>query len=77
MLKIDMRRRQILELVERDGQVAVSRLSALFDTTPATIRNDLTAHVYSFPCQSPAVMKRFFFRKGCVSLWIIRCCCNV
>lgn len=43
MLKIDMRRRQILELVERDGQVAVSRLSALFDTTPATIRNDLTA----------------------------------
>ena len=43
MLKIDIRRRQILERLARDGRVQVSQLSAAFDATPATIRNDLSA----------------------------------
>ena len=43
MLKIDIRLRQILERLARDGRVQVSQLSAAFDATPATIRNDLSA----------------------------------
>ena len=42
-LKIDARRRQILELLERDGRVSVAQLSQLFGTTPVTIRSDLDA----------------------------------
>jgi len=40
-LKIDERRKKILEILRRDGQVRVSELSSLLDTTVVTIRSDL------------------------------------
>lgn len=40
-LKIDARRKKILELLERDGKVKISELSRLLGTTVVTIRNDL------------------------------------
>ena len=40
-LKIDERRKKILEILRRDGQVRVSELSRLLDTTVVTIRSDL------------------------------------
>ncbi len=42
-LKIDFRRQRILELLAQDGQVKISALSKLFNTTPVTIRSDLAA----------------------------------
>ncbi|MEA4964389.1 MAG: DeoR/GlpR family DNA-binding transcription regulator [Oscillospiraceae bacterium] len=42
-LKIDARRQKILEILSRDGQVRVSRLSELLDATQVTIRSDLSA----------------------------------
>ena len=42
-LKIDMRRRKILEQLCADGKVSVSRLATDLGATPVTIRNDLTA----------------------------------
>lgn len=42
-LKIDARRRKILELLRLEGKVSVSRLSQEFGTTPVTIRSDLDA----------------------------------
>jgi DeoR/GlpR family transcriptional regulator of sugar metabolism len=42
-LKIDLRRKRILELLSRDGQVWVSALSAELDTSLVTIRSDLSA----------------------------------
>lgn len=42
-LKIDHRRKQILELLERDGRVSVSQLSEMLGATAVTIRNDLNA----------------------------------
>ena len=40
-LKIDIRRKKIMELLERDGKVKISELSELFGSTVVTIRNDL------------------------------------
>lgn len=40
-LKIDARRRRILEIVNEKGQVSVSDLAAALDTTVVTIRTDL------------------------------------
>lgn len=40
-LKIDARRKKILELLSRDGSVRVSELSAEMGATAVTIRNDL------------------------------------
>ncbi len=40
-LKIDERRRKILEILRRDGQVKVSELSSFFDVSAVTIRSDL------------------------------------
>jgi len=42
-LKIDVRRKKILEILRRDGQVRVSQLSDALDATVVTIRNDLDA----------------------------------
>ena len=42
-LKIDTRRKRILELLSLEGKVSVSRLSQEFGTTPVTIRSDLDA----------------------------------
>ena len=42
-LKIDARRKRILDLLAQNGQVKISSLSELFHTTPVTIRSDLTA----------------------------------
>lgn len=42
-LKIDIRRRAILEQLNREGMVQVAQLSAKMGITPATIRNDLDA----------------------------------
>ena len=42
-LKIDQRRKRILELVSRNGQVWVSELSTELEATPVTIRSDLSA----------------------------------
>ncbi|MEN6593677.1 MAG: DeoR/GlpR family DNA-binding transcription regulator [Clostridiaceae bacterium] len=42
-LKIDARRKQILEILRRDGQVRVSQLSELLGATVVTIRSDLDA----------------------------------
>ena len=42
-LKIDIRRRQILELLGRSGQVTVCELSAALGATGVTIRSDLDA----------------------------------
>ena len=41
--KIDYRRKHILELIAKDGQVKISQLSEILHTTPVTIRSDLTA----------------------------------
>lgn len=41
-LKIDIRRKKILEQLNRAGKVSVAELSAMLDVTPVTIRNDLT-----------------------------------
>lgn len=40
-LKLDVRRKKILELLRRDGQVRISELSRVLDATVVTIRNDL------------------------------------
>lgn len=40
-LKIDIRRRKILELLEQEGQVTVAELSRRLGTTQTTLRNDL------------------------------------
>ena len=42
-LKIDARRKKILEILRRDGQVRVSQLSEALGATVVTIRNDLDA----------------------------------
>lgn len=42
-LKIDIRRKKILEILRRDGQVRVSQLSEALGATVVTIRNDLDA----------------------------------
>jgi len=42
-LKIDLRRRRILDILSRNGQVWVSELSAELGATPVTIRSDLAA----------------------------------
>ena len=42
-LKIDTRRSRIIEILNRDGQVKVSRLSEELNATPVTIRSDLDA----------------------------------
>ena len=42
-LKIDVRRKKILEILRRDGQVRVSQLSDALGATVVTIRNDLDA----------------------------------
>ena len=42
-LKIDYRRKKILELLSKKGRVWVSELSEELGTTPVTIRNDLAA----------------------------------
>ncbi|MEA5048007.1 MAG: DeoR/GlpR family DNA-binding transcription regulator [Eubacteriales bacterium] len=42
-LKIDVRRKKILEVLRRDGQVRVSQLSDTLGATVVTIRNDLDA----------------------------------
>ena len=41
-LKIEIRRKKILEQLNRTGKVSVTELSAMLDVTPVTIRNDLT-----------------------------------
>lgn len=42
-LKIDIRRKRILEQLRLEGKVSVTRLSQVLDVTPVTIRNDLAA----------------------------------
>lgn len=42
-LKIDTRRNRIIEILNRDGQVKVSKLSEELNATPVTIRSDLDA----------------------------------
>lgn len=42
-LKIDARRRKILEILNRDGQIRVTDLSRELAATPVTIRSDLSA----------------------------------
>ena len=42
-LKIDYRRKKILELLSRKGRVFVSELAVELEATPVTIRNDLAA----------------------------------
>lgn len=42
-LKIDVRRKKILEILDRDGQVRVAQLSEILGTTVVTIRSDLAA----------------------------------
>ncbi len=42
-LKIDVRRKKILEILRRDGQVRVSQLSDMLGATVVTIRSDLDA----------------------------------
>lgn len=41
-LKIDIRRKKILERLRQDGKVSVIALSKLLEVTPVTIRNDLS-----------------------------------
>ncbi len=41
-LKIENRRKKILEQLSRAGKVSVTELSAMLNVTPVTIRNDLT-----------------------------------
>lgn len=42
-LKIDIRRRRILETLRQEGKVSVAEISRELGTTPVTIRSDLTA----------------------------------
>lgn len=42
-LKLDLRRKQILELLKKNGSVRVTALCEHFGATPVTIRNDLDA----------------------------------
>lgn len=42
-LKIDIRRKKILEILNRDGQVRVTQLSEILGATVVTIRSDLAA----------------------------------
>jgi DeoR/GlpR family transcriptional regulator of sugar metabolism len=42
-LKIDIRRKRILEILNKDGQVRVAELARDLGTTPVTIRSDLAA----------------------------------
>lgn len=41
-LKVEIRRKKILEQLNRTGKVSVAELSTMLDVTPVTIRNDLT-----------------------------------
>lgn len=41
-MKIDIRRKKILELLRTNGRISVNRLSQLLEVTQVTIRNDLT-----------------------------------
>lgn len=40
-LKIDIRRKRILEFLRREGKIAVTEVAAALKVTPVTIRNDL------------------------------------
>ncbi|MDR1947998.1 MAG: DeoR/GlpR family DNA-binding transcription regulator [Spirochaetaceae bacterium] len=42
-LKIDVRRKRILEILARDGQVRVAQISEELGVTPVTVRSDLSA----------------------------------
>jgi DeoR/GlpR family transcriptional regulator of sugar metabolism len=42
-LKIDIRRKRILEILNKDGRVKVAELARELGTTPVTIRSDLSA----------------------------------
>ncbi len=42
-LKIDVRRKKILEMLSQNGEVRIAELTAIFDTTEVTIRSDLSA----------------------------------
>ena len=42
-LKIDIRRKRILEQLRLEGKVSVTELSKTLDVPPVTIRNDLAA----------------------------------
>lgn len=42
-LNIDKRRKMIIDLLRRNGRVRVTELSAMMNTSPVTIRNDLSA----------------------------------
>jgi DeoR/GlpR family transcriptional regulator of sugar metabolism len=42
-LKIDIRRQKILEILQQEGKLSVAELSRTMNTTPVTIRSDLTA----------------------------------
>jgi len=42
VLKIDLRRKRIIEAITRDGMVKVTQLSKLLDTSEVTIRSDLS-----------------------------------
>lgn len=42
-LKLDARRAKILEILEQEGRVSVTRLSQMLGATPVTIRSDLDA----------------------------------
>ena len=41
-LKIDMRRKKILDLLAQNGEVRIGELAEMFDTTEVTIRSDLS-----------------------------------
>lgn len=42
-LKIDIRRKRILEQLRLEGKVSVTQMAQMLDVTPVTLRNDLTA----------------------------------
>lgn len=42
-LKIDIRRKQIMQILRQNGKVYVTELSQVLSATPVTIRNDLSA----------------------------------
>lgn len=62
-LKIDARRKRILELLERHGQVNAAQLSGMLGATTATIRSDLRAledEGYAERIQGGAILKTRF-----------------
>lgn len=62
-LKIDVRRKRILELLERHGQVNAAQLSEMLGATTATIRTDLRAleeEGYAERIQGGAILKTRF-----------------